>query len=297
MNLHHLELFYYVAKHRGVTAAARHIPYGIQQPAISAQVLQLETALNVTLFQRRPFQLTPEGEALFAFVEPFFSGLPDLQDRLCHRGLDLLRIAAPELVQREYLPTILARVRLWRKDMRFTLREARQEQIEQGLEEQEIDVGLAVKVAPVRRTLSFTPLTPLRLCLLVPERLAIRDATELLESGERISIPLITLAGRDSLRTLFLAELERRQVAWLPTSELASLDLVGRYAAQGFGIGLSLEMPGVKPPRRVRLLPLEDFPMISFGLFHPAKPGPTVQRFIDETLRLDAELRAPAAGR
>ena len=46
-----------------------------------------------------------------------------------------------------------------------------------------------------------------------------------------------------------------------------------------------------------RLLPLEDFPMISFGLFHPAKPGPTVQRFIDETLRLDAELRAPAAGR
>jgi DNA-binding transcriptional LysR family regulator len=39
VNIHHLELFYYVAKHHRVSAAARHIPYGIQQPAISAQVL------------------------------------------------------------------------------------------------------------------------------------------------------------------------------------------------------------------------------------------------------------------
>ena len=36
MNVHHLELFYHVAKYGGVSAAARHMPYGIQQPAISA---------------------------------------------------------------------------------------------------------------------------------------------------------------------------------------------------------------------------------------------------------------------
>jgi len=46
MNVHHLELFYYVAKHAGVSAAARHMPYGIQQPAISAQILQFEDSLN-----------------------------------------------------------------------------------------------------------------------------------------------------------------------------------------------------------------------------------------------------------
>ncbi|RYD31150.1 MAG: LysR family transcriptional regulator, partial [Verrucomicrobiaceae bacterium] len=50
MNIHHLELFYHVARCRGVSAAARQMPYGIQQPAISAQILQLENSLGKTLF-------------------------------------------------------------------------------------------------------------------------------------------------------------------------------------------------------------------------------------------------------
>ena len=53
LNIHHLELFYYVARHRGISEAVRNMPYGIQQPAVSAQLLQLEDHLGVTLFQRR----------------------------------------------------------------------------------------------------------------------------------------------------------------------------------------------------------------------------------------------------
>lgn len=40
MNVHHLELFHHVARNGGVSAAARAMPYGIQQPAISSQILQ-----------------------------------------------------------------------------------------------------------------------------------------------------------------------------------------------------------------------------------------------------------------
>ena len=79
MNIHHLELFYYVARHGGVSAAARHIPYGIQQPAISAQVIQLEDDLGTPLFHRRPFRLTASGEDLFRFIEPFFGGLHEIR--------------------------------------------------------------------------------------------------------------------------------------------------------------------------------------------------------------------------
>ena len=68
MNVHHLELFYYVALNGGVSAAARQMPYGIQQPAISAQILQLEDSLGVTLYQRRPFQLTREGQMLYDHI-------------------------------------------------------------------------------------------------------------------------------------------------------------------------------------------------------------------------------------
>ena len=75
MNVHHLELFYYVAKHGGISEAVRKMLYGIQQPAVSGQILQLEETLGLKLFQRRPFHLTPAGRELFAFVEPFFGRL------------------------------------------------------------------------------------------------------------------------------------------------------------------------------------------------------------------------------
>lgn len=71
-NLHHLELFYYVTKHRGVSAAARRMPYGIQQPAVSAQLLRLEETLGSKLFHRRPFALTAVGRQLYEFIAPFF---------------------------------------------------------------------------------------------------------------------------------------------------------------------------------------------------------------------------------
>ena len=68
MNVHHLELFFYVAKHGGISSAVRHMPYGIQQPAVSGQILQLEEYLGQKLFHRRPFSLTPGGERLFRFI-------------------------------------------------------------------------------------------------------------------------------------------------------------------------------------------------------------------------------------
>ena len=75
MNVHHLELFYYVAKHGGISAAVRAIPYGIQQPAVSGQMRQLEDGVGAKLFERSPFRLTPAGEQLFAHIQPFFENL------------------------------------------------------------------------------------------------------------------------------------------------------------------------------------------------------------------------------
>ena len=45
---------------------------------ISAQVIQLEDSLGVTLFQRRPFELTKAGRELFRFAEPFFSEMAEV---------------------------------------------------------------------------------------------------------------------------------------------------------------------------------------------------------------------------
>ena len=63
-NSHHLMLFYHVARHGGICRALPHMPYGIQQPALSIQMLDLEQELGVTLFSRRPFARTAAGMAL-----------------------------------------------------------------------------------------------------------------------------------------------------------------------------------------------------------------------------------------
>jgi len=72
MNIHHLELFYYVARHGGIVPAVRNMPYGIQQPAVSGQIARLEESLGTKLFNRRPFALLPAGKELFEFIRPFF---------------------------------------------------------------------------------------------------------------------------------------------------------------------------------------------------------------------------------
>src|SRR5262245_55943902 len=104
MNIHHLELFYFVARHGGISEAVRHIPYGIQQPAVSAQIIQLEESLGVTLFNRRPFALLPPGEKLFRFIRPFFDGLEPLSQELSGATTQVLRFGASGPILRDHLP-------------------------------------------------------------------------------------------------------------------------------------------------------------------------------------------------
>jgi DNA-binding transcriptional LysR family regulator len=82
VNIHYLELFYYVARSGGISRAVQRMPYGIQQPALSSQILLLEEDLGTKLFERSPFRLTPAGEELYAFVRPFFENLATVGARL-----------------------------------------------------------------------------------------------------------------------------------------------------------------------------------------------------------------------
>src|ERR1700733_12206580 len=98
MNIHHLELFYYVARHGGISEAVRNIPYGIQQPAVSGQIAQLEEFLGTTLFHRRPCSLTPAGEKLYRFIEPFFTGVDGMASELQGGTTHTIRIGSSDVV-------------------------------------------------------------------------------------------------------------------------------------------------------------------------------------------------------
>jgi len=261
MNIHHLELFYYVAKHNGVSAAARKMPYGIQQPAISAQVLRLEQELGVTLFQRRPFRLTNPGEELYRFIEPFFSGLPELGRRLRGGERAHLAIGAQEMILRDYVPPVLRAVRADVPKFTVSLHSLTMEEIEQRLLQQQLDIGFGPFPGATREGLKHRVIAQLPPCLLVPKTSALKSASELWRS-KRIDEALVCLGATSPLCRDFQQELQKRGVEWPASLELPSLDLVARYVDEGYGIGLSICLPGVETLPNTRRIALPGFPKL-----------------------------------
>lgn len=293
MNIHHLELFYYVAKHGGISEAARHMPYGIQQPAISGQVIQLEEFLGVALFQRRPFALTPAGRELYAFIEPFFSNLDAMTRKLQGGPAQHIRIGASEIVLREHLPAVANEVRKKFPKLRLTLREGYQPQVEAWLEQQEIDLGLTLLSERPIAGLNSLPLLKIPLMLIVPRRSPLRAADELW-SRDRIEKPLVTLPAYEAMCRNFQQGLSRRGIDWFPSIEVSSLKLIETYVAEGYGIGLFLNIPGTELARGVRSLPLPDFEPVTFGALWRGKPMPVVEAFLDSIRKRARELESRA---
>lgn len=257
------------------------MPYGIQQPAISAQILQLEDALGVTLFHRRPFKLTREGEELFRHIAPFFGGLTEVGNRLRGGTEKRLRIAAPEIVQRDYLPALLVRMRQRIPGFQFTLSPGRNDDIESKLLGQEIDIGFASLNTRRQEDLRSEPLLSLPPILLVPQNSRFARAEDILRR-DRIDLPLITLPSADPLCRLFQECLRKRKVDWYASLEVSSLDIISRYVAEGFGIGLSLATPRQVSGDRVRALPLDGFPAVEFGALWLGRLSPPGQIMLEE---------------
>ena len=275
MNIHHLELFYYVARHGGISEAVRNIPYGIQQPAVSGQIGQLEEFLGTTLFQRRPFSLTPPGEKLYAHIHPFFSKLDavaaELQGGVTHQ----VRVGSSDIVLRDHLPELLQAARKKVPGLKITMRDGYQPDLENLLLRQEIDLAVTLiekKSPPGIRSL---PLLELPLVLLVPKDSAVLRAEELW-ARDKIADPLICLPVTETLCKYFQQGLRRLRVDWFPGIEVTSLEVIDAYVRNGFGIGLTVAIPGNKPPVGLRVLPLAGFDPVVVGALWRGKPGPAV---------------------
>lgn len=281
MNVHHLELFYYVAKHGGISAAVRKIPYGIQQPAVSGQMGKLEEDAGTRLFERSPFRLTPAGERLFAHVQPFFEGLAPVAAELRTAAKPELRIGGAELVLRDHLPSVMQRVRENFPRMRFSLRTTGfQSEIEAWLRDGQIDVAFAPVYPRAPAGLRTTRLARLPLVLQVHPKSGVKSAEELW-ARRKITEPLICLPENTGIVRGFFATLKKRRVSWPNVIEATSLDLVTRYVANGDGIGLNILVNPKARPRDVRVLPLAGFAPVTMGALWRGEPTPLVRAAID----------------
>jgi DNA-binding transcriptional LysR family regulator len=285
MNIHHLELFYFVAKHGGIAAAVRNIPYGIQQPAVSGQIAKLEESLGTKLFQRRPFALSPAGAELFEFIKPFFDNIDIVAERLRRKSSPQLRIAAPSIVLHDYLPQILQRVRVKFPAFRLYLHEAARAEAERLLLACDVDLAIMLIDKKSRAGIQVRPLLELPLILLVHKKSKLTRAEELWRR-DKIEETLVSFPRTDPVHAFFQRGLEWLGVEWFCGIEVNSARLIEHYVASGYGIGLAVAVPGFKPAPQLRALPLSHFPPVVVGVAWSGKLSNITRQLIAE---LDSE--------
>lgn len=282
MNPHQLELFYHVAKFRGVSRAARQMPYGIQQPSVSAQVNALERDLGVTLYERRPFKLTPAGDELFKFVEPFFGRIAEVRERL--QGAARIRVGASPIVFRDYLPPVIEAIRKQFPGLNMILRALNQPELIDSLERDELDVVISLIPDNLSQGMRAVEIITLPLILLAPKTSKVKSLKELWGNG-RVQESLIALGPNELICQQFQQQLARIGVSWPPTMEMDSLELIEKYVEAGYGLGLLVRLPDKKLSSKVRAIELPGFPPVTLGLLHRGESSPenNVRRaFLDE---------------
>jgi DNA-binding transcriptional LysR family regulator len=283
LNLHHLELFYYVARHGGISRAVRRMPYGIQQPTISSQMSLLEGGLGTKLFERNPFRLTAAGVELFAFVRPFFENLDAVEARLQKQAAPQIRIGASELVLREYLPAVMKLVRKRYPGIRLSLQSGFTSQLEAWLLDGQIDLAIdPLENRPAR--LHCLRLMRVPLVLLVSRKSRVKSSAELWARG-RIEEALISLPATETISKLFKKGLQRLGIEWPLAIEASSLEAITQYVANGDGIGVTVNLSGVVKHPGVRLLPLEGFEPVEVGGYWRGQITPLIRAVLEEGQR------------
>ena len=286
MNPHHLELYYFVAKYQGITEAVRKMPYGIQQPAVSGQILQLEKNLGVKLFRRRPFALTPAGEELYEFIYPFFSRLDQMAERLSGEESQHLRLAASASALTHHLPNVLSRLRNECPQLRLTLKELAAADIETSLQKQEADVAIAVLHRRAGTGIKTIKLLDIPLTLLAPAGCPVESFKKISEGavGGHIQEPLVAVPVPEAAARVFQAGLAQLGLSWDTTMEVSDISLTEKYVASGFGFGLAVDIPGISRPETVKQIKLpKGFPTLSLGALYSGGLKPVAQRFVDLT--------------
>lgn len=245
------------------------MPYGIQQPAMSSQITALEQDLGTKLFERQPFRLTADGEELYDFARPFFDNADAVAERMRRRSAPKIRIASSELILRDHLPHVLDAVRAKQPALRFALSTGSQSEIESGLLAGDIDLAITSIESRPRAGLKCLSIVKLPLVLLVPKTSRWKNARDLW-AQDAIEEPLISLAPEETITASFRRGLKALRVEWPTAIEASSTELVTRYVANGYGLGVSVNLSTLVNDPKIRALPLDGFDAVEIAaIWHP----------------------------
>ncbi len=271
---HQLELFYHVARHGGICAAARHMPYGLGQPAISGQMTELEHRLGTKLFERRPFKLTDRGRMLYDYIRPYHEGLPALWKELRGGPEHTVRLAADAMIGEEFLPAVIAATVPRPPDAGFELLTGPPAGMKAWLLERRVHLVFTAAAERIRGVQSELLAQP-RLCLYVPGKTKIHSPGHFWRQG-RIAERLICPPESGVVWQAFGRGLQGLRVEWPAAVRVDSQAMLMQLVANGEGVGVGLEP--VSPARHpgVRALPLPGFERVQLRALWRRRVEPVI---------------------
>lgn len=271
--------FIAVADCKSISAAARSLY--VTQPAVSAEIIALESKLKVKLFFRssRGMTLTPEGSLLYDYVSNAFSFLDAGEEKLREvSGLrtGLLRVGASDMTLRFFLLDYIARFREDYPDIRLSVTNAPTPKTLEALRSGQIDFGVISEPVPKREAddLILLPVYTIHDIFVCSPKYDIA-AKKSIGAEDLTGYPIMMLSGRTSTREYVRSMLGPDFPK--PDIELATSDLLLAFALRGIGIAsivedfaaepiksgklVKLNMEKPLPPRRFMLVYLKKLPL------------------------------------
>lgn len=237
-----LKVFHTVAVHLNFSKAAE-ILY-ISQPAVSQNIRELETTLDIKLFDRssKRIELTEAGRIVFKHAESILKQERELifnLDTLKHKYSGSLKIGASTTVGQYILPAVLAKFHEIHKDVELSLLNDNTEKVESAILNNEIDIAI-VEGYRKNSSIKYIPFTKDEIVAIVhtSQPLAQKDEITL---KELVELPLILREeGSGSLAVIAnkLMEYDIRFSDMNIVLQLGSTESIKSYLAHSNSIAL-----------------------------------------------------------
>ncbi|HEV2653828.1 MAG TPA: LysR family transcriptional regulator [Ktedonobacteraceae bacterium] len=264
INLHQLATFQVVAKHSSYVRAAEELHFS--QPAVSAQIHQLEESMGVKLFDKigRRTRLTQAGEELYLYSQKIFSLIDETletMESLRSPQYGRLSVGADTTVGTYVIPGLLGKFRQIYPDVEITLEVVNRGYLLDAMVNNRVDMVVMGKI-PTEVPVFVAPFAPNELVLVAPptHRLAGCQHVPFSELGrEHFLLREVGSGTRAALEGAF-------QEAGIPlqvSMQVGNNSAIKQGVAAGLGIALisrvALDME--LETHRLVILDVEGFPI------------------------------------
>jgi len=291
LSLRQLQLFQAVNEQGGYGKAAQLL--GLTQPAVSAQVKQLEEALGHKLFEYvgRKLYRTEAGDVVAQSVSKVFEELKQMQGNLHALEGKIsgdLRVAAVNTAQ-FVIPYLLQPFLEKHSDLATQVHVVNRHKAIERLKNNRDDLVIMGMVPSERPFISL----PFMDNELVPVwRKDHPLAKDLAESGKSLTaqqfldLPQLVREQGSGTRLALELHCQEHKLELKPYMELGSSDAVKHAVLAGLGVSVvpRLGIQAELELGRIEVVPVEGFPLVrSWCLVYPAakQPSPAAQAFID----------------